>query len=1169
MDRTGGMTREQQLLVTGILLFTLFAHWGGTNAWSRYDLTAAMVEQGQLDIRDYAHNTGDKRAMADLLAATNLTWEDVSGDDVRRISRRVGRAKLSLFRNGSVPIYSDKAPMSSVLGIPGYLLGSGIGRLLALPSTDRWTESGLIDVPVSLSMTTLLQQILITLTVPVVAGAFLLVMLFRSAGRVVDERTALYTALIGGTATPLFYYSTALWGVASATALGFLAFVILHRDREDIGHRTPYLAGLAAGLATATTYYAGVVPLILSAYLLVRGRHRDTGRLVAGAVAGATPMLLYNLLVTGSPFIPPFFTGVSLGSGCVKYLACHQDTILLSYFVLDPARILMAMARLLFYPVRGLLFYSPVLLLAIPGARRIYNQDRVLLLPLLGIPFLLLLFQASVLNWIAGGSFGPRYMVPGIPFLLLLVAVGLQEARERRDGLTVLAGVTVLVSLFNALLGFVTSPRPVWTPAGYAERFYGLAPIDPGYYPRMVDHLLRQGAASPLLRSLLGIDRGFDLASTAPPLLELGVAEGFVLLRTEYLAVMLALVVGAGLWGRLRAGEIPLRRILLPAAGIIFVVSIFHAPVYPSEGRWMAQLDAVGLDDGSAGLRFHARNGSVAPTFTVSDSLNGSSGLDISVNGRDVGRFYHANVVIPASAVRPGPNTIRFSSPSCPSPDRSRTGTDGCPQHRIRDFELRPLRGVRDVVLLDGWYPWGTVPDGGRLMRREASIRTEMSTNILKLRLDPVGSSRDNLSVTADGTHIGTYHVDGETTVYLPPADGNATVFRLRGERDCHRADGRCASFRLTEQTAVGRTPLQDITTRASPQGLPSLLTSRAILANGWDDRNLTGEWGDVYVEAIADNHTITLDLSPAAPTALTVAVNGKATHRLRELRDRRRLLIDEGIQDGLNRIQFHRNCTRGCPPIRTAITVVDPRQRIRPMFTGRWYGIEGDGGRWMRRGAAIHLNGGDGKRMVEFGLRGFGDGGISRGLIRFNGTVRDVRRLGDGRANIGLRLPADTVSTITFESPDGCAVPEQVTGTADTRCLSLRLQYLVVRRLTGDGITQRVFELPSGAGRRGWVTHHGWSWQGGDRTTRDRAMVSFAPWRRGDRPRLVLAPVGNVTDLEVTRDGQTVYDGALTGPTPVLPEGPLDDGLTTVRIDPGCDGDCGVRLIRSRIIPP
>jgi hypothetical protein len=111
------------------------------------------------------------------------------------------------------------------------------------------------------------------------------------------------------------------------------------------------------------------------------------------------------------------------------------------------------LSELLFRPYRGLFLFTPVLALSVYGlARMLAERRRRGEAVLFGAIFLLfLLMNLSFNGWHGGSSFGPRYLIPALPFLALPMALAF--ARFRLLSLA-LASVSV------ATMGVVTAVDP-------------------------------------------------------------------------------------------------------------------------------------------------------------------------------------------------------------------------------------------------------------------------------------------------------------------------------------------------------------------------------------------------------------------------------------------------------------------------------------------------------------------------------------------------------------------------------------------------------------------------------------------------------------------------------------------------------------------------------------
>ncbi|MBC7227911.1 MAG: hypothetical protein H5T61_11885 [Thermoflexales bacterium] len=227
-----------------------------------------------------------------------------------------------------------------------------------------------------------------------------------------SQRTALLSSLLWGTGTLAWPYARMLFA-EPVGALGLTAGLyggLLFRQRPTV--RAAFLTGFGAGLAVlAVPSSALLLPLLgiplLLPFLRSHGRRILRDALIGGLGGITIPlgiMFAYNAWRFGNPLD----TGYRLSLSDLRFP-------------------LIGTIGLLFTPARGLFFYSPVALLAVPGyilGWRRYRTDFVLSLALFGA---FLLFYGSWVIWHGGWSWGPRYLVPVLPLLFAPVARTLES----------------------------------------------------------------------------------------------------------------------------------------------------------------------------------------------------------------------------------------------------------------------------------------------------------------------------------------------------------------------------------------------------------------------------------------------------------------------------------------------------------------------------------------------------------------------------------------------------------------------------------------------------------------------------------------------------------------------------------------------------------------------
>jgi hypothetical protein len=357
--------------------------------------------------------------------------------------------------------YSEKAPAIVAAALPSFALTVFAQRLAGVDpdSPSAWRVSEWISTSAAVGAIT------------AVGGVAFFALLESRLG----TSAALLSTFAFFFGTLAFPYATSMF--AHAGTIGFLAIALW----GTLGARAPardFIAGLAAGLAVASEYPAvfscGVIGLYLG--YLDRGRMWRFGLATLPALA---LILANNYAISGSPF------QLSYGSNPVFP---EMTTGNLMGFQLPR---LERLSALLFSEYRGLFFWSPVLLLALPGMRELYRRDRPGAILIAAAFFLTLLQVAAFYNWSGGNSFGPRYLAPALPFVGVAAAYGIKRFPEMGLVLTVVA---------IALTGMVTAiaidpPSDVMTPL----RSFYFARIEQGRFADNLGTLL----GAPLWLSLV------------------------------------------------------------------------------------------------------------------------------------------------------------------------------------------------------------------------------------------------------------------------------------------------------------------------------------------------------------------------------------------------------------------------------------------------------------------------------------------------------------------------------------------------------------------------------------------------------------------------------------------------------------------------------------------
>jgi hypothetical protein len=395
-------------LVCGFFFIALsFWHqqkFNGPTPVSRLDLLHAIVENHQFTIDPFEQNTCDK----------------------------------AVYQGH---YYSDKAPGTVILALPFFYLAEIlVGKDIGGPeSSKKWLISSWISCAGALGLTTAL-------------GA---ACLFRWLCKWTTARVAFLTTMalfLGGMplpyATILFSHSlvvglisVSLWAIGWSPASA--AFAVRNSSYDIV-------AGLCCGLSVACEFTAGLIVIGVSIGLLVS----DSRRFTRFVVATIPPLLLipaYSLACFGHAFVLPYSLQAAFPEMQQGFYSITWPNAAIAW-------------NLLFGSSRGLLFWSPFLLLSGLGYGRLIKRSEALfwltyLLPLVQI----FVLSGRAFDWHGGPTFSARYLAPILPWLALPCALGAERFTKTACVLTIYSiGVTTLATVTNACPEIYANPNPLF-----------------------------------------------------------------------------------------------------------------------------------------------------------------------------------------------------------------------------------------------------------------------------------------------------------------------------------------------------------------------------------------------------------------------------------------------------------------------------------------------------------------------------------------------------------------------------------------------------------------------------------------------------------------------------------------------------------------------------------
>jgi hypothetical protein len=358
-----------------LLLFVCYSYchqdYTDDNSSSRLDLLHALVTERTLNIDRYHTNTSDK----------------------------------AFFRGH---YYSDKAPGTVLLALPAFAVCSVFSRNSGAsqdPLTDwgsgKWLCCSWVSTVFSVGLIT------------AIGGACYFSLLRRWAG----PRAALigtFAIFLG--AAPMAY-ATMLFSNGLAAGLLSVALWALPgtytRSTTVEMKASPWrtcLAGLCCGLALASDFTAGVMSLGIC--ILAATSWRSIAWFAVGSLLPVLCIPAYGMMCFGSPFTIGY-------SHQASFWQMRQGF----FGILWPDR--QTAMRLLFSLEKGLLFWTPFLLMAPSGYWELHRQNRRLFAVCLLFPVIHISVMSGLTwDWRAGWTLGPRYLAPILPFVGLAAAVG-------------------------------------------------------------------------------------------------------------------------------------------------------------------------------------------------------------------------------------------------------------------------------------------------------------------------------------------------------------------------------------------------------------------------------------------------------------------------------------------------------------------------------------------------------------------------------------------------------------------------------------------------------------------------------------------------------------------------------------------------------------------------
>lgn len=362
-----------------------------------------------------------------------------------------GEARIDAFADMTIDkamfdghYYLDKAPGITLMAVP-FVAAANLATGIDSSQVQRVFMGAGID-----RYLTLRQRLVTTFATAILTALAAIALLDLVARTTGSTGAGLFAALGFALGSPIWGWSTTLFGHAPVAALLVIASWAIQRGTAP-GTRHPgrfaSVAGAALGWALVIEYSALLTALPVGLWALWRTRQwpsadrvRRYGLATAAGIVALLPLLGYNLLAFGTPF--------RLGySGVVGFEGMQQGLFGLTY-PKPPV-----LYEIVFGSRRGMIWVAPIMLLAPFGLWALIRRPRTrdIGIMALAVAVTAFLYNASYAYWDGGNSTGPRHAVPALGFLAIgLGAFWASADRWERALAAALLAASIAVNLVIA-----------------------------------------------------------------------------------------------------------------------------------------------------------------------------------------------------------------------------------------------------------------------------------------------------------------------------------------------------------------------------------------------------------------------------------------------------------------------------------------------------------------------------------------------------------------------------------------------------------------------------------------------------------------------------------------------------------------------------------------------
>lgn len=439
------------------IIFSVFATSDRWNDNASLDLTMAIVDEHRFEIDSYANNTGDRA-----------------------------------YYKGHY--YSDKVPGTAFLAVPLYsAYETFVGKIPYYNSLDEdnpsWKYQLFLFLAISL--------------ISAVCGSLTIVLVYKISRYFTSNnlhRNLMIIVLGLGTLIP--HAGRQFNSHAISTFFIFLSFYLVFKMKKE---KTDYslFAGLAGGFAVLVEYRVIIILTGLLIIILTLKKWRWILKFVIGASVFYLILLSYTYAIYDSPFSAhtryadeSIWNEVIAKESCGALqsarspLATVYSSFIKSFeyqFKRPQKRVIIRVTKLLFDPFKGLLFYSPIMLLSLLGLFWMYKKYKIETLVIIVCLIIYIFHLSSPALWWMGLSFGPRHLTPFIPFFMIPLLHAFKKISIRI--VLFFITISVLISIIG-LQPVILSHDPIVFSDSYCEKMRSFAPLANPLFSNYIPSLL-------------------------------------------------------------------------------------------------------------------------------------------------------------------------------------------------------------------------------------------------------------------------------------------------------------------------------------------------------------------------------------------------------------------------------------------------------------------------------------------------------------------------------------------------------------------------------------------------------------------------------------------------------------------------------------------------------